>query len=343
MKKLLVTATDLMTVQFLLPHLRNLSQSWDITLACSQVGGRLQEVRDALPGIPVHEIRLRRNPFWVGNLLGYRELRKIVKDFDVIWTNEPVMGAVTRLAAGNSGAKVLYLCHGFHFFRGGPVGNWVFYPVERWLARFTDLTVTVNREDFARASAMAPAAYIHGIGVGLKTGSRENLRRELGLGPGDRLALCVGELNRNKAQASALRALKTAGDPRLHLALCGRGNREKYLRKLAKRLKIEENVHFLGYRRDMGDVYAAADLLVHPARREGLGLAVLEGALAGLPVIARDTRGIRDYGENLLHPGTVTQFAEALMHPPKPIPAEKLTPYLLENVEKELESLINSL
>ena len=343
MKKLLITSTDLMMVQFLLPHVRNLSESWDITLACSQVGSRLQEVREALPEIPVHKIHLRRNPFWVGNLLGYRELREIVKDFDVIWTNEPVMGAVTRLAARNSGAKVLYLCHGFHFFRGGPVKNWVFYPAERWLARFTDLIVTVNREDFARAARMAPAAYIHGIGVGPKRGSREKLRRELGLGPGDRLAVCVGELNRNKHPETALRALKIAKDPNLHLALCGRGNREKYLRKLSKRLKIEKNVHFLGYRRDMGDVYAAADVLVHPARREGLGLAVLEGALAGLPVIARDTRGIRDYAHGLLNPGTPAQFAEGLTYPPAPIPAEELTPYLLENVEIELENLLNCL
>jgi len=342
-KKLLVTATDLMTVQFLLPHLRNLSESWALTLACSEVGGRLGEVREALPDIPVHRVRLRRNPFWVGNLLGYRDLRKIVGDFDVIWTNEPVMGAMTRLAARRTGAKVLYLCHGFHFFRGGPAANWLFYPVERWLAGFTDRIVTINREDHARASKMAPAACIHGIGVRLKRGNREKLRRELGLGPGDRLALCVGELNRNKDQATALRALKIAGDPRLHLALCGRGNREKYLRKLAKRLKIEEKVHFLGYRRDMGDVYAAADLLVHPARREGLGLAVLEGALAGLPVIARDTRGIRDYGENLLRPGPAARFARAMMHPPAPVPMAKLTPYLLENVQKELKNLINSL
>lgn len=343
MKKLLITSTDLMMVQFLLPHVRNLSENWRITLACSEVGGRLQEVREALPEIPVHKIHLRRNPFWVGNRIGYGELRKIVKGFDVIWTNEPVMGAMTRLAARKSGAKVMYLCHGFHFFRGGPVRNWLFYPAERWLARFADLIVTINREDFARACEMAPAAYIHGIGVRRKTGNREKIRRELGLEAQDRLAVCVGELNRNKNPETALRALKIAADPNLHLALCGRGCREKYLRKLGKQLKIEENVHFLGYRRDMGDVYAAADLLVHPARREGLGLAVLEGAMAGLPVIARDTRGIRDYAHSLLRPGRAAQFAEGLTHPPAAISTEKLTPYLLENVEIELENLLNCL
>ena len=343
MKKLLITSTDLMTVQFLLPHVRNLSQKWNITLACSPVGGRLEEVRAALPGIPVHTIRLHRSPFWPGNILGYRDLRKIVNDFDVIWTNEPVMGAMTRLAARNSGAKVLYLCHGFHFFRGGPACNWLFYPVEWWLARWTDRIVTVNREDFDRASKMAPAAYLHGIGVGPKNGSGSDVRRELGLGPNDRLVLTVGELNRNKSPETAIRAVALCADPHLHLALCGRGNREKYLRKLAKRLKIAENIHFLGYRRDMGDVYRAADLLVHPARREGLGLAVLEGALAGLPVIARDTRGIRDYARSLLRPGTPAQFAGAIGDPPEPVRLEELTPYLLENIRKELENLLEDL
>lgn len=343
MKKLLITSTDLMMVQFLLPHVRNLSQKWDITLACSLVGGRLEEVRAALPGIPVHEIRLHRSPFWPENFLGYRDLRKIVKDFDVIWTNEPVMGAITRLAARNSRAKVLYLCHGFHFFRGGPVGNWLFYPAEAGLARWTDRIVTINREDFRRAWGMAPAAYLHGIGVGPQNGSGADVRRELGLGPDDRLVLTVGELNRNKSPETAIRAVALCADPHLHLALCGRGNREKYLRKLAKRLKITENVHFLGYRLDMGDVYRAADLLVHPARREGLGLAALEGALAGLPVIARDIRGIRDYARNLLRPGTPAQFAGAIQNPPEPIPAKELEPYLLENVRKELENLLEDL
>ena len=343
MKKLLITSTDLMMVQFLLPHVRNLSTKWEITLACSDVGGRLEEVRGALPGIPVHKIRLRRSPFWPGNILGYRVLREIIKDFDVVWTNEPVMGAMTRLAARNSGARVLYLCHGFHFFRGGPVANWLFYPAEAVLARWTDRIATINREDFHRASQMAPAAYLHGIGVGPKSGSGADVRRELGLGPDDRLALTVGELNRNKSPETAIRAVALCADPHLHLALCGRGNREKYLRKLAKRLKIEENVHFLGYRRDMGDVYRAADLLVHPARREGLGLAVLEGALAGLPVIARDTRGIRDYARNLLRPGTPDQFARAMQNPPTPVRLEELKPYLLENIQKELENLLEGL
>ena len=43
--------------------------------------------------------------------------------YDLVWTNEPVMGVITRLAASKfrkNGLKVLYLAHGFHFFKGAP-------------------------------------------------------------------------------------------------------------------------------------------------------------------------------------------------------------------------------
>lgn len=348
-RSLLITSTDLMMVQFLIPHVRNLSErGWAVTLACSDVGGRMEEIREKLPGVPLYPIRLRRSPFGPENLLGYWDLRKLLKSgsFSVIWTNEPVMGAMTRLAARGTRAKLMYLCHGFHFYRGGNPINWAFYPVERLLSRFTDLLVTVNREDLALAKTMKArrTGYLTGIGVDPgRLVPQGDLRRELGLGPGDRLVLCVGELNRNKDQAALLRAAARLKDPKLHVALCGKGSREARLRKLARRLGIGETVHFLGYRRDMGTVYAGTDLLVHPSRREGLGLAVLEGALSGLPVIAWDIRGIRDYGEHLLRPGDVAGLAEALRHPPKPIVRKKLAPYLLETSKIEIERLLESL
>lgn len=348
MKKLLITATDLMLVQFLLPHVRNLSEKgWDIRLACSEVGGRLAEVREALPGITVKKIDLGRSPFRLKNLRGFRELKALLKGerFDLIWTNEPVMGAVTRLAARGSGAKVLYLCHGFHFFRGGPVQNWLYYPIERALSRETDLLVTINREDFHLSQNM-PArrtACIHGIGVVPKWGDRTVLRQELGLKSSDFLVLCVGELNKNKDQVTLLQALAKCPDRRVHLALCGKGAKEAALRRLAAALNLTDRVHFLGYRRDMGNVYAGADLLAHPSRREGLGLAVLEGMLAGLPAVACDIRGIRDYGETLLPPGDGAAFAAAIQNPPPAVNPAKLAPYLLENVKIEIERLLDSL
>jgi glycosyltransferase EpsD len=64
------------------------------------------------------------------------------------------MGAcLTRLAARNCGAKVIYTAHGFHFFKGSPLLNWlVFYPIEKYLSKYTDCLVTINEEDYYLAN-----------------------------------------------------------------------------------------------------------------------------------------------------------------------------------------------
>ena len=104
MKKLLITSTDMMMIQFLIPHVRYLSENgYAVEIACSVVGDRLEDVRKALEGVPctIHTVRLERSPASPKNLLGYRDMKRLLKEnrYDIIWTNEPVMGVVTRLAA----------------------------------------------------------------------------------------------------------------------------------------------------------------------------------------------------------------------------------------------------
>lgn len=355
-KRLLVTCTDMMMQQFLVPHVRYLlEQGWDVELACSEVGGKLADIAQALPGTAIYPVRLRRSPLWVGNLLGFFDLKRRIEagNYDIIWTNEPVMGVATRLAARKSRAKILYLCHGFHFYRGGSVCNWLlFYPVEYALSRWTDLLVTINREDAAAARKMQAGrtAYIHGIGLDTARldGMQSQIREELRLKKEDFLVLSVGELNKNKDHQTALRAIAALADPRIHYAICGKGPLEKKLQRRANRLGIGDWVHFLGYRQDLSSIYAGADLLLHPSRREGLGLAALEGKYCGLPMVASDIRGIRDFAgeaDILVKPGDAAGFARAIQ-------TRKDSPlgcawhgdaYLLENSQTELKALLESL
>ena len=310
MKKILITSTELMMIQFLVPHVKNLAENgFQVEIACSEVGGRMEEVRSALEGTvkAIHTLRLERSPVSPRNLLGYGDLKRLLKKnhYDIIWTNEPVMGVVTRLAANKyrkNGTKVVYMCHGFHFYKGASKLNWlVYYPVEKFMSRFCDTIVTINREDEARAKTFhAPnVAYIHGIGVNTdrlhNRNQQSDIRAELGLKKEDFLVLSVGELNENKNQQVIIRALAQLNDPEIHYLLCGKGDKREYLEHLAKELGIGDRVHFLGYRKDVVDICAQADLFAHPARREGLGLAPLEAMYCGLPLVASDTRGIQDY------------------------------------------------
>ena len=331
-KRILVTSTDLMMVQFLVPHVINLSENgFEVEIACSDVGGRMDEIRQKLEGHvgAVHTVRLVRSPASPTNLKGYGDMKKVIETgrYDVIWTNEPVMGVVTRLAARKArkrGTKVIYMVHGFHFFTGAPKANWmIYYPVEQFASRFCDEIVTINQEDYNRAKKMhAPAVgYIHGIGVNTdrlqKKENQSNIRRELGLKDDDFLLLSVGELNENKNHKVILRALGRLQDRKIHYIICGKGDQLNALQALAAEQKITENVHFLGYRTDVVDICSQADAFAFPSYREGLGLAALEAMYCGLPLITSNVRGPIDFmvpGETgaICPPDDIAAFAEAI-------------------------------
>ena len=332
MKKLLITSTELMMIQFLVPHVKYLSENgFRVEIACSEVGGRMEDVRNALEGVvdAIHVLRLERSPVNPRNFLGYQDLRKLLHEnhYDVIWTNEPVMGVVTRLAANKyrrKGTKVVYMCHGFHFYKGASLPNWlIFYPVERFMSRFCDMIVTINHEDEARAKTFhSPRVeYIHGIGVNTdrlhNRNEQSDIRAELGLTNEDFLVLSVGELNENKNQQVIIRAVAQLKDPKIHYLLCGKGDQREKLESLAKELGIAEHVHFLGYRKDVVDICYQCDVFAHPSRREGLGLAPLEAMYCGLPLVTSNVQGIPDYVENgvtgfMCDPTDVDGFAEHL-------------------------------
>ncbi len=313
MKNILVTSTDLMMIQFLVPHIINLSQNgYNVELACSNVGGRLDEVRNVLMPytLDIHEVRLRRSPLSTTNFSGYKDMVNMMSNnhYDIIWTNEPVMGVVTRLAARKlrkSGTKVLYMAHGFHFFNGAPKLNWmIYYPIEKLAAHLTDVICTVNEEDYIRAQSfnVPRVEYIHGIGINTDRLSskedRNNIRKELGLSDFDFIVLSVGELNRNKNQRTIIKALGKLQNNRIHYVICGQGTEEDKLKSIAQKEGISNNVHFLGYRRDVVDICSCTDVYVMSSFREGLPVSTLEAMYCGLPMITSKTRGLVDVNKD---------------------------------------------
>ena len=301
-----------MMKQFLEPHVRRLVENgYDVEIACSEVLNRFKELQEDLGAlVKIHRLTLRRSPLALSNFKGYFELRKLVAhgNYDLIWTNEPVMGVLTRFAARNvrkKGTKVLYMVHGFHFYDGAPLFNWAaYYPIERLMARFTDVICTINQEDCRRAKRMGfpKVEYIHGVGVDTtrmqSSGKSFDLRREFKLPPDAFVLLSVGELNKNKNQQVVLRALAKLRDVGVYYLLCGKGSWRGRLERLAARLGIAENVRFLGYRRDIFEIYRQADVFLQSSWREGMPLAPLEAAWWGVPMVVSTARGATDFVEN---------------------------------------------
>lgn len=314
MKKLLITSTELMMIQFLVPHVKYLSENgFRVEIACSNVGGRMEDVRSALEGVvdKIHVLRLERSPVNPRNFLGYQDMRKLLKEnhYDIIWTNEPVMGVVTRLAASKyrrKGTKVIYMVHGFHFYKGAGLPAWLMYcPIEMLMSKCMDVLVTINWEDYHWAEKwlhVPQLEHIDGIGVDFSRlcipECREAKRAELGIAPDECMILSVGELQTRKNHEVMIRAVAKLNDPKVRYMICGRGVLLDELKALTEELGIKNQVSFLGYRKDIPEIMRAADIYAHPSKREGLGLASLEAMACGLPLVTSNVQGIPDYVEN---------------------------------------------
>lgn len=255
-----------------------------------------------------YDIPFERNPLKKGNILAYKQLKRVIDadHYDIIHCHTPVGAALARLAARDArkrGTKVIYTAHGFHFYKGAPLLNWIlFYPVERWLAHDTDVLITINQEDYKRAQAFKAGrvVYVPGVGIDLKKfhicpTDKAMKRAQLGLSEDDFVLLSVGELIPRKNHQVVLKALgilKQQGRlENIQYIICGQGDKLIELQKLAQSLNIAEHVHFLGYRRDISEICNASDCFMFMSLQEGLPVALMEAMACGLPAICTNIRG----------------------------------------------------
>lgn len=271
------------------------------------------------------------------HLKSFFQVKKLLKRrFDVIHCHSPVCAAIVRTAARTYrkkyGIKVFYTAHGFHFYTGAPIRNWlIFYPVEKWLSRYTDVLITINQEDYSRAFKKFHAGktvYVPGTGVDIdkfdRAGkNREKKRREFGWKENDIVLLSAGELNANKNHKMALKILaglkETENFANIQYCICGQGRLKNDLERMIKELGLEKQVHLLGFREDMADIYAASDIFLFLSKREGLPMAVMEAMAGGLPCIVSDIRGnrnlIRDHcGGYVIRLDNMQQWKQALLN-----------------------------
>jgi glycosyltransferase EpsD len=250
------------------------------------------------------DLPFARSPFSKRNLSVYRQLKELIdrEAYTLIHCNTPVGGMLGRLCARDArkkGTRVVYTAHGFHFFSGAPWANWLmFYPAERFLARYTDLLITINREDYARAQRF-PArqtSLVSGVGVDLsrfeEPSDRAAVRRELGIAPEAPALICVGEHSERKNHLIVLKA--AAQLPGVHVLFCGVGEKQPELEAYVREQNMTGRVHFLGFRTDIPKLLDASDVFVFPSLQEGLPVSLMEAMAAGLPCVVSKVRGNAD-------------------------------------------------
>ena len=118
-------------------------------------------------------------------------------------------------------------------------------------------------------------------------------RLEFGVADNEWLLLMVGTGFKTKGvdrSIAALAALPDSHRNRVKLMIIGDGAHQTF-DKQAEKLGVADKVMFLGGRSDVPDFLLAADLLLHPARKENTGTVILEAIVAGLPALVSDVCG----------------------------------------------------
>lgn len=253
-------------------------------------------------GCKIYPLTTSRSPLDKGNLSAIKQIKKLVREnkYDIVHCHTPMAGVCTRLACRKfrkQGVRVIYTAHGFHFYRGAPIQNWLFYyPVEKLCSYFTDVLITINREDYALAQKKMKAKsvrYIPGVGIDAEkyhqsAVDKRTKRQELGIPEDAVLLLSVGELNKNKNHETVIRAI---ADLNVYYIIAGAGVLHQNLQTLVDNLGISNRVKLLGFRSDVKELYDAADIFVFPSFREGLSVSLMEAMASGLPCVVSNIRG----------------------------------------------------
>lgn len=260
-------------------------------------------------GIQIHQVDLERSPYSPKNYKAYKQIVNIIRKnkIEYIHCNTPIGGLLGRLAGKKCKVKkVIYQAHGFHFYGGAPKKNWlIYYPIEKWLAHYTDVLITINSEDFKLAKSKlklrrnGKVCYVHGVGIDLSKyidldDIRKKMRTKMNLNDLDVALISVGELNANKNNRIIIEAIEKLENEKIHYFLCGEGALEKELKELAEKKGVLDQVHFLGYRTDVKELLQAADVFVMPSIREGLSRSIMEAMASGLPCVVSRIRGNSD-------------------------------------------------
>lgn len=286
----------------------------------------------------VWEIEWSRNPLDPRNFIVAPKIIKQVMaegKYDIVHVHTPVAGFVSRYALNDlrkqGKCQVVYTAHGFHFHPGGSrLKNAIYLNLEKLAGHWTDYLVTINHEDEAAAKKyhLLPSEcirYMPGIGVDLdyynpdKVSESEvaRVRQELGIAEGVSLFLSVAEFIPRKHHRDVIQAFAKLARPEVHLALASSGPLVEEMRQLSSDLGVENQVHFLGVRKDIPTLMQASLATILVSEQEGLPRIVLESLAMKIPAIGSKIRGTQQLLEGgcgmLVDVGDIEGIARAMV------------------------------
>ena len=309
MKKVLYVTTVSRTINaFLIPHINMLlDNGYEVHCACSidkPVDKELQR-----RGVKIFEVPFSRNPLGIGNIKAFIKLEELqrINDYDIVHVHTPIAAIYGRLLKLNfPSLRIIYTAHGYHFLKGGSKLGWIlYYPIEKIMAKFTDVTININKEDYeiTKEKLKPKKCYLlNGVGLDLdkykKLSSKEiqEKRKEFGLKDKDFVVLMIAEINKNKNHIQLINAMDILKDkyPNIKVLCIGDGTLKESLEKQIILRNLQNNIFILGYRLDVNKLINISDIGILLSYREGLPRNIMEFMACGRKVIATDIRGCRD-------------------------------------------------
>ncbi len=320
---LILTSVASMIDQFIMPNIKLLiKMGYQVHVACNFKEGstcpekqiKLLENKLLELNVLYHQIDFKRDVTrLLDNKKAYIQVHDLMKKnkFVFVHCHSPIGGVCGRLAGKSTNTKVIYTAHGFHFYKGAPLKNWIlYYPIEKWLSKYTDCLITINEEDYNTAIKKHFKAnnikWVHGVGIDLcnfkpqVSEEKSQIRKEYGYNEDEFILLYVAELSYRKHQdllINVARILKSK-IPNFKVLLVGTGSLFEQYKKLIIEFNVDNQVELLGYRNDICNLMLLSDVAISTSRQEGLPVNVMEAMATGLPLVVSDIRGNSDLVKN---------------------------------------------
>lgn len=258
-------------------------------------------------GVLADELSARGVPYYplqhlareVGPLYDVRcfmELRETLRAIrpNIISTHSTKAGFLGRLAGRSLGIPTLFTAHGWGFTEGRPPLQAVaFWGIERLTAAWAARIITVCESDRAAALRTRVASKDRLVTIyNAMPDIAEALRACPGKSP-PKLVM-VARLSHWKDQPALLQALAGLKELDWHLEFVGDGPLRGQLEALTESLGLTSRVTFLGFRRDVPERLAQAQVFLLTSKWEGFPRSILEAMRAGLPVVASDVGGVKE-------------------------------------------------
>ena len=187
---------------------------------------------------------------------------------------------------------------------------------------------------------------------------KNQFRKSLGLKQNDFVMIYAAELLPRQRQTWLIETLNETlkNNPHFHLLLPGKDSMDGKCQRLVKSLYLCNQIHFLGFRKDIPKLLKISDLALSSSNQEGLPVNIMEDMYCGLPVIATNCRGNRDLIENgkngyVVDIGDKKNFVDKVLKISKFIDQQhqkikkenekKIEPCLLENVLSQIIKYMN--